>query len=139
MKAKFENNEESDILLLGNVYIPAKTSIYSDIQQFTEIEQDILRLGSHHRYLLCGDFNSHTGARSDLTEMDKNVMEQAGMQTAVNTDFSVTDRLTHLGFPVARVSIDDSCDRYYGDRLLQCVGTPFWLQQMDVLHIRIKY
>ena len=62
LEITFNNRELAKNLLIGNIYIPPRSSHYSNVDLFTEIEQDSLNLGTENQYLLFGDFNAYTGS-----------------------------------------------------------------------------
>ena len=61
----------TDDLLLCNVYIPPRTSAYSYLDDFEEIERSLIRESYAEKMtLLCGDFNSHTNTVVDYVDTD---------------------------------------------------------------------
>lgn len=63
----------SDILL-GNVYIPPEKSKYSNIEMFSEIEEEMIDIchlfNCYNNCILSGDFNSHFGSLSEVLQFD---------------------------------------------------------------------
>jgi exonuclease III len=58
-------------ILLGAIYIPPRQSVYSNVEMFTDLENELLNLRTNNEFvLLCGDFNAHTGIVNEVVNFD---------------------------------------------------------------------
>ena len=102
-------------VLIGSVYIPPESSTYSNIDIFDVIESDLIKYTSETNCKVClvGDFNAHTGTKSDFTQINDYVCSSVELDNIVNIV-----SLETLGIDVTRYNSDLSVDNY-GNRLLQ--------------------
>jgi len=106
-------------ITIGNVYIPPKNSIYSNIELFSVLEREITTRGTDDTYIiLCGDFNAHTGTRTDIISFDDYMCEAVGIDSVSREALDFTDIMDLLGVSRIRASVHASKDRLYGNRLL---------------------
>ena len=93
------------------VYIPPEGSVYSNIDIYSSIENDILNLNVNDSHIcMIGDFNARCGTLSDFIHVDENIAID-------NFDFETNfilnkQHLENLGVPIIRSSCDNSCNNY---------------------------
>ncbi|CAG2219780.1 unnamed protein product [Mytilus edulis] len=110
-----DNNVFDYATLFGAVYIPPESSNYSNIDIFDVLERDIIKYTAETRCKVCllGDFNAHTGTKTDFTEINDYVLNSVQLEDVINSV-----NLETLGIDVSRNSLDLSVNNY-GNRLLQ--------------------
>ncbi|CAG2199234.1 unnamed protein product [Mytilus edulis] len=110
-----DNNVFDYATLFGAVYIPPESSNYSNIDIFDVLERDIIKYTAETRCKVCllGDFNAHTGTKTDFTEINDYVLNSVQLEILINSV-----NLETLGIDVSRNSLDLSVNNY-GNRLLQ--------------------
>ena len=107
-------------IIVANIYIPPRQSRYSDIEMFTKLENDMYLFGLDENYfVLCGDFNAHTGTRTDVMVLDKDVCDITGIDEDMQNSMDIAPILEKCNIPFTRNSVDKNKDRLYGDRLLE--------------------
>ena len=83
-------------LLLGCVYIPPENSLYSSIDAFLDIENELVNfIEKDMKCALVGDFNAKTAVLEDFSEPDEtflnvidvNVEDRTYLDTAMTTKF----------------------------------------------------
>ena len=108
-------------IILSSVYVPPPGTPYATIEHFNDITNEILNFDYDlYEHLLCGDFNSHTGEKSDLSRIDNHIIEALHLDENIIHSLCSYDALVELGLPTERANCDKSADRgNYGDELLQ--------------------
>ena len=105
-------------IIVSAVYIPPPGTPYASITHFDEISNDMLSYDPDcFDHLLCGDFNAHTGTKSDIVQLDAFVCGNLDEE-----DRQILDNhsaMSELNLPLNRYNSDNSCDRgNYGVELL---------------------
>ncbi|CAC5384686.1 unnamed protein product [Mytilus coruscus] len=116
----FVVNQLFDVpVLFGTVYIPPVNSIYSSIDIFDVIEDDLITFITEKDYKVCliGDFNAHTGTKPDYIVLDEYICNSMQLDNIPSHDININN-LDKFGININRASLDKSVDNY-GNRLLQ--------------------
>ncbi|CAC5395008.1 unnamed protein product [Mytilus coruscus] len=116
----FVVNQLFDVpVLFGTVYIPPVNSIYSSIDIFDVIEDDLITFITEKDYTVCliGDFNAHTGTKPDYIVLDEYICNSMQLDNIPSHDININN-LDKFGININRASLDKSVDNY-GNRLLQ--------------------
>ena len=98
-------------LLLGILYVPPESSVYSDPELFDKICHCILDLNNHFNFesiCLLGDFNARSGSLDDSVEIDHNIKEHNFLP-------DISEQFLHIpNYNVSpnRMSEDDKCNNY---------------------------
>ena len=107
-------------LIIGCIYIPPYNSVYADINDFNGIHDDLVTFDINNKlFLLCGDFNSHTGIVNDLLSIDKNVADHAGLSDLVYQSMNIYKNLELLDIPCKRYNTDKLKIDNYGHKLIE--------------------
>ena len=108
------NNIFDQPVLFGSVYIPPENSEYSSVDIFDVLESEIIKYTSETNCNVCllGDFNAHTGTKSDFTRFNDYVCSSVQLEN-VNTV-----SLESLRIVTTHYNLDLSVNNY-GNRLLQ--------------------
>ena len=113
------SNFEQD-LYIAAVYLPPRSSPYSNIDLFNQIEDDMLKFGiDDNLFLLCGDFNSHVGVSSDIVEIDDVVSEKVGLIPEIYDQYNTREIFENLNVRLMRANQDKMKIDEYGRRLLE--------------------
>lgn len=100
-------------VLIGITYIPPENSVYKTTNVYDEIEGEILRFSSTHKYiLLSGDFNSRTGIDEDFSTILSNSHDHSDI-----VDVNYADCLYKFNMSRTRCS-NDARKNTYGNALL---------------------
>ena len=80
-----------------------------------------MQYGDKYHFLLSGDFNAHTGNRSDLQliQIDEFVNTETGLEVIMDMFNDTAKYLTKNNVNTVRAPEDRSKDRYYGDTQLE--------------------
>ena len=99
----------------SSVYIPPENSVYSDIDMFDVIQNDIVKYTAETRCKVCllGNFNAHTGLKTDFTDINDYVLNSVQLYDVINIV-----NLDTLGIDVTRHNLDLLVNNY-GNQLLQ--------------------
>ena len=102
---------ETDIIL-GIVYIPPESSVYSSTDMFDTIENQLLSFNDPNNvYCLLGDFNARSKNLNEIIHMDQYV-------TDAPDDSDFCQIVENSCIPIARNSKDVVCNNY-GRRLIE--------------------
>ena len=104
------------------VYLPPRSSLYSDTDLFNQLEDDILQSGiDNNNFLLCGDFTSHVGVKSDILEIDtlEGVNDNVGVRPEIYEQYNAQQILHNLNITLKRGNQDKLKLDDYRRRLLE--------------------
>jgi len=110
-------------ILIGSVYIPPERSRYSDIDMFTEIEEELVDICSQedgtYDVIIAGDFNAHFGTINENVNFEELEEFEPNIVNAVHNILSDESSLEELGLSVNRNSEETSPHNNYGYRLIE--------------------
>ena len=104
-------------VIIGVVYIPPENSIYSNIQLFEVLENQIIDLSKDDIPIcILGDFNARSKELSDVISFDENIVDQE--EEIVKKQVESESLLEEFGIPLNRKSCDLVANNY-GYRLIE--------------------
>ena len=106
-------------LLLGCVYIPPDSSIYSSDECFTEIEDELVKFSNSTSHIaIVGDMNSRTSIVKDFIVPDEQLIDILDIDDENIYDLFGYFHLSNKNIPLARCSRDNSFINKYGTKLI---------------------
>lgn len=119
MFIKGHNVCQNGDIIIGAVYLPPIDSIYSNVDSFDEIEDEIVRVSSLcNNICLLGDFNSRTGQLLDYIEPDKYISEVIDVDSEADKLLFGCEILKNIGVPLNRANSDRKSPNTFGYRLI---------------------
>ena len=124
-KVNMKSGINQEEVLFGAVYIPPESSVYSSINSYDEVENELLSVCNDNKYVfLAGDFNAHTGSKADYVVLDGNIGMGNDSDNEEADHVNIVDHLRELGIPSQRVSCDKHKVDNFGNRLLDmCISS----------------
>ncbi len=108
-------------ILFGCVYVPPASSKYSNIDMFTEIEDEMMTVNTNGKYVcMLGDFNARTGKNEDFVSLDLDTATDVDeIELSVQESLDALRCLENHDIPKERYSLDTGQITHYGYRLLE--------------------
>ncbi len=107
-------------MLLFTTYIPPRTSKYSELDLFDEIEKELSNINwDTCEILLTGDCNSHVGNLEDCCELDRNLCNSTGIDEILRQAMDTKKILVSRKINPNRVNCDKMPVELYSERLVE--------------------